>query len=329
MSGPITPETGVEGRPIATPIGRPVAASSESLSDQVQTADGRSVATKDVPLVVPGFIPTRGPGQAGLERLAAAVSDRDEEILGVLDAHRFLTSAHVQRLCFTSHASALAAARASRRVLHRLESLGVITGTRRRVGGLGAGSAAAVWMLTSTGKRLLSMRRGLGAIGRVREPGSRFVQHYLAIADTRLALQGAATDGRLQLTAVEIEPKAWRSYLGLSGERLYLKPDLYAATVTVSGGVLSEYEVLWFIEVDRGTESIPTLLKQCKQYETYRRTGTEQNQHGTFPLVLWIVPDNHRADRLTAGIAAARLQPEHYRVTTPKKLIEVITGAQS
>jgi len=193
----------------------------------------------------------------------------------------------------------------------------------RRVGGLQAGSAASIWMLTTTGQRLRSLRTGLGAVGRNREPGEGFIRHYLAIADTHLALIEAQRAKRLELLTVEIEPAAWRSYTGPTGTPVTLKPDLYA--VTASG----EFEDHWFIEVDRATESIPTLIKQCRQYEAYRHNGTEQAHSGLFPLVLWVVPDELRAAKLHQALTLARdLDITLFRITTPDRLITTITGGE-
>ena len=191
----------------------------------------------------------------------------------------------------------------------------------RRVGGLMAGSGSSVWMLTTAGQRVLSLRGGLGAVGRVRAPGERFVRHYLAVADAHLALLSASRAGQFELVNVELEPACWRPYAGLGGSREVLKPDLYA--VTASG----DYEDHWYLEVDRATESLPTLIRQCQQYEAYRRTGTEQAKRGLFPYVLWIVPDDTRAQKLDAALNAARqLDRQLFKITMPEGLIDVIAG---
>lgn len=264
----------------------------------------------------------RGPGAAGLNELTDRLSERDQAVLETIGNHRFLTTKQLQNFCFNHHATTNSAARICRRVLHRLEDWLLIERPIRRIGGLMAGSASSVWMLTSTGQRLRNLQAGLGAAGRVREPGEGFVRHYLAIADTHLALIEAQRAQRLELLTVQIEPVSWRSYTGPTGSPVVLKPDLYA--VTASG----EFEDHWFIEVDRATESIPTLIKQCRQYEAYRRTGNEQSETGLFPLVLWVVPAQLRADKLRDRLVASRdLDPALFRITTPEGLIQAITGA--
>jgi hypothetical protein len=118
---------------------------------------------------------------------------------------------------------------------------------------------------------------------------------------------------------VQTEPACWRIAASF-GDRM-LKPDLFAVTAS------ADYEDHWYIEVDRATESLPTLLRKCAQYEDYRRTGAEQQDHGVFPLVIWIVPDDARAAKLRAAIAASRsLDRDLYRICTPASFAGVITG---
>lgn len=91
---------------------------------------------------------------------------------------------------------------------------------------------------------------------------------------------------------IQIEHEATRRYIDLGGGSLYLRPDLYA--VIHGHDDKGAFDDRWFIEVDMGTESIPTLIRKCQQYETYRTSGieeadTERADHpGTFPLVLWV-----------------------------------------
>lgn len=328
--------TGPQGSPVGRPVAYPATPVTGAPNDQVAGAPGKHAATKDVsgrgvsapsPRTPEGRRRTRGPGQTGLEGITRELSDRDRRVLELIDRHRFLTTNHIEGLVFTGHASPLSAARSCRRVLRRLERLGLLDRPLRPIGGMYAGSHSSVWMLTSTGRRLRNLEAGRGAIGRIREPGERFVAHYLAIADAHLALLEAARKSLVLLDTVQIEPEAWRSYLGLSGEPLTLKPDLSAVTVPLTNGTPGEFEDHWFIEIDRGTESIPTLLGQCRQYEVYRASGTEQQHGGVFPVVLWVVPDHRRAGNLTGAIARTNgLDPNLYRITTPDEFIATVCG---
>jgi hypothetical protein len=110
----------------------------------------------------------------------------------------------------------------------------------------------------------------------------------------------------------------------LGGGQAILKPDLYAVTAS------ADFEDSWFIEVDRGTESLPTLLRKCSQYEDYRRSGVEQRDRGVFPLALWLVPDERRKQALATSLNKARnLDNSLFRAATFDELITAVTQAAS
>ena len=255
-------------------------------------------------------------GQA--DRVARSLGPRDRAILGTVRTHRFLTTAQIERFHFADHLSPEAAARICRRVLKRLHDLRVLEHLGRRVGGVRAGSASYVWRVGLIGDRLLRTDPDQPRARR-KEPSLRHLEHCLAIVDAHLALRDLAAAGAIELLAVQTEPACWRTATSFGNN--ILKPDLFA--VTAAG----DYEDHWYIEVDRATESLPTLLKKCAQYEDYRRTGAEQQARGVFPLVIWIVPDEARAAKLRSAIAGSRsLDTDLYRVCTPASFPGVISG---
>lgn len=266
----------------------------------------------------------RGVGPEQLLSLASSLSTRDFDVLQSVSDHRFLTSSHIQKLHFYDHASLLSGTRSCRRVLRRLHRDGLLILLPRMIGGLGAGSGASVWHVSGTGKRILSVKDGSGtqlSAARVREPSIRFVAHALAIADARVTLTEATRAGAFGLAKVEIEPNSWRRYLGAFAARETLKPDLAVATTSADG----EFEDRWFIEVDLGTEHLPTVLRKCAQYEAYRRTGDEQHRHGVFPVVIWLTNADVRAEKLQRAIRATRsLDRQLYRVTSLPGLVPLI-----
>lgn len=292
-----------------------------------QGASGHEYGAERLPVTPGSSRPERrgrGPGLHGLRDVLGQLSGRDLAVLDLVAEHRFLSTGHVERFCFYDHASPDSGARSCRRVLTRLERDRLLERVPRRIGGLRSGSSSSVWMLTSTGQRLRNLRSGSGAVGKIRAPGSAFIAHYLGIADVRLTLTEAARSGHLVVTQVQIEPRAWRPFTGRGGAREILKPDLFAVTAQ---SVDAEFEDHWFIEVDRGTESIPTLLRQCRVYETYRRTGLEQKRAEVFPRVLWVVPDERRADKLTSALATAQGLDRTLFVVTPAE--RVLTAVHS
>lgn len=263
----------------------------------------------------------RGPGAAGLNAVAERLSERDLAVLREIGRHRFLSTEQVRRLAFTGHRTTATAARSARRVLARLTAERLVMSLPRRVGGLQGGATPAVWLLSGSGQRLLGLIDGRGAVSRVQETGQLFLRHYLAIAETHLALRDGAQAGHFELSDIQLEPGCWRPFIDHAGSRQLLKPDLFA--VTASG----DYEDHWFIEVDRGTEAIPTLIRQCQAYARYRDSGVEQAAHDVFPRVVWLLPTERRRDRLASAIASARgLSNSVFHAVTSGDLLPLVAG---
>lgn len=261
----------------------------------------------------------RGLGAGRLRHmLDQELSDRDLRILCEVDRHGCLTTHHIERLCFAGHASAESAGRTARRVLARLHRERLLDKPLRRVGGRQAGSTVTVWMLSGSGKRLLNLHAGLGAVGRARQPGDRSIDHHLAVADAHVVLVEAEHEGLIAVETVQIEPECWRTFTALSGTHTILKPDLFAITSPADHPSVEDH---WFFEVDRATETIPTVLRQCRRYEVYRNQGDHTD---VFPIVVWIVPDTHRAEQLRGGIRRGSLTNELYRVVTADQLIPLV-----
>ncbi|WAC94468.1 replication-relaxation family protein [Mycobacterium sp. Aquia_213] len=215
--------------------------------------------------------------------------------------------------------------RTVKRVLARLRDLRVLGALMQRVGGVHGGSQGLVHYVDGIGDRILRGRSGRDA-RRTYEPSARFVNHRLAIAELHVALIAADRCGELKLTDGAVEPATWRTFVGVGAARRTLKPDLYAETATEGDLVHA-----WFIEVDLGTEHIPTLLAKCREYETYRQTGIEQDRHGAFPLVVWSIshPEPAKAERRRQALADAiaadgNLPSALFRIVAPEHVISLI-----
>lgn len=280
-----------------------------------------------------GTTPTKPTGKQRIQRrdieaLASRLSERDLAILRSVAEHQFLTMRHIQRLHFNDHPAA-ASARLARRALARLRDLRLLGTLERRIGGLEAGSEGLIHYIDVVGDQLLHGRSGRRA-RRFHQPSQRFLNHRLAVADTRLALIEADRQAQLELVEAAVEPTSWRRFIGIGGARLTVKADLYVEIATTRG---SDFVNPWFIEVDLGTETIPTLLKKCLDYEAYRRTGTEQANDSGFPLVIWSVLHNNRtnAERrrlaLREAIDRDRTLPSAlFRVVAPDQLVPLLAG---
>ncbi len=228
-----------------------------------------------------------------LAELRRGLSNRDMAIAQSVFDFRFLSGGHLQVLHFDGeHQTPASTARSARRVLNRLVSLGVLRRLERRIGGVRAGSASFVYGLEYAGHRLV--RSGHDRQGWF-EPSITFLDHTLAIADVFVAVVYASKSGQIQLISYETEPKTWRSLPGY-GATDTLRPDLRLAIGR------DDLEFHWWVEVDRGSEHLSTVLKKCRQYESYWRSGPAEFQE-VFPRVAWLTTTPRRQHRITEGIA--------------------------
>lgn len=254
-----------------------------------------------------------------LTQLRERLSDRDMAIIRQVAELRLMSAKQIQAVHFPPdrHDNELAAIHARQRVLTRLCRERLLMALRRRVGGVRAGSSGLVLMLGPIGQRVL----GLSARRRQYEPGQHFFEHTLAVAQLVVDVTVAARVGALELLSVQAEPACWRQVADLHGRR-WLRPDAFLA-LGVEG-----YELRWFCEVDRATESIPTVLGKCRGYVAYRRTGREQAKGGgVFPRVCWITPDETRAQKLREAIEQDHQLPAQlFVVTTADQAVTALSG---
>lgn len=271
----------------AGPIGRPVASSQAPRSPRsgpTKAAKGRTTVAVHRP-VEPQ---TRYVTAAVVRDLDDRLSERDRAVLGSLRQLRVLTGNQLERLHFQGLTD-----RQRRRTLAQLEADGLVARLSRRIGGVRSGSAGSVFALDRAGQRLLGATgpaRG-GRIERPWTPGPPFLAHTLSIAELYVRLVEAHRAEHLELLGFQAEPACWRRFQSQAGWTT-CKPD---AALRLGAGV---YEDHWLIEVDRGTESPQTIARKAAVYRAYRSTGREQAGSGIFPKVLWLVPDQPRADLL-------------------------------
>lgn len=252
--------------------------------------------------------------RAHLEHLASRLSERDWNIIRFIQRHRFATSTQLRRLFFAGHATQSAATRACTRVLDRLLVLRILTRLERRIGGNRHGSAAFIWCLDVLGDRL-TRKQGKPRL-RFHEPSYLFLNHTLAVAESHVQLREADQARAFTLIRFEVETEAWRPYLSAAGARSILKPDAMLVIQT------DTYQDHWYLEVDLATESLPVLLRKCRAYEDYRRTGRAQAEHGVFPRVLWVMPTQARVARLKAAVEAETGLPKRlFAYATPDQLV--------
>lgn len=220
--------------------------------------------------------------------LRRQLGDRDLAVLHTLAALRLMTTDQIRRIHFNTGSLHTQGLRA-RRSLQRLHTLGLVTRLARRVGGPAAGSASYTHQLTRLGHRVVGTRPTRpGAFGNY--------DHTLAVTELATSLYDANQAGDLELTHFEAEPTSWRTFQ-LDGTRRHVRPDAF---LVVAAG---EWERLWFIELDRGTQSAATIRRKAHAYRAYATTGQEQARWGVFPRVAYLTTTPGRDRALARALA--------------------------
>lgn len=229
-----------------------------------------------------------------LDVIAHQLTASDQATLLLLAEARLCTGQQLARWLWSSQSPTDANARAARRALARLETWRVIDRLAHRIGGVRRGSASIVYCLGPAGRKLL-VRRGYEA-RRLFAPGERYIIHTLSKIELCVRLHQAMLDGKLDVIECQMEPSCWRSFIGMMGAAVVLKPDLF---LRIGVGALEDR---WFIEVDLATESVPTLTAKAKRYLAHFKSGEEQRRHGIYPRVIWTAPDPRRAEQIREAL---------------------------
>ncbi|WP_375477504.1 replication-relaxation family protein [uncultured Jatrophihabitans sp.] len=226
------------------------------------------------------------------------LSPRDRSILQDLDRVRLLTGRQLERLHFAELASPNVRGSARRRSLGRLERLRLATTLPRRVGGTRAGSAGLVYTLDSRAHRLRELWDDAPLLtpNRIRRPwaiGWPFVAHTLHVAELYVRYREHERAGALHLRRFVAEPLSW-----FSTTNGVLKPDAYVMYDDQA------WEHHRWLEVDRATESGPTVRRKLLIYAELLRAG-QSGPDGVLPTVVFTVPSEQRRaqlQRLVDGI---------------------------
>lgn len=227
---------------------------------------------------------------ARLARLADQLGPTDWAVVHALAALRLATGDQLRRLLFHTPPAHTQRVRAWR-ALQRLTTLGLVARLVRHVGGRQAGSTSWTWHLSDQAQRLVRIRPS---------PPQSLVgarEHTLAVAELAIALHEAQRAGVLELVRFEAEPMAWRTY-SADGRRHYIRPDAF--TIVAAG----EWERLWFVELDRGTQSPAVVRRKANAYHAYAATGIEQDKWGVYPRVAYLTTDGDQRCRALARALA-------------------------
>jgi hypothetical protein len=267
----------------------------------------RCYATADFYAVVEINMTTARGTAARVVKIQRSLGKLDRMTLGSVDRLRLLTTDHVQRL-HVANGSGATRGRRTRALLRRLTDLGLVVRLPREIGGRLAGSGKAIFCLSRLGQAVLASPGRAPRRRLLWQTKPYFQDHLLAVAELYVQLAEACQRGSAELLVFHAEPGCWRRFPGGSGQAITLKPDAHAR---VSVG---DYEVSNFVEVDLGTESLPTINRKCQVYLSYWRTGLEQQRHGVFPRVIWLVPNQRRLEGIVGVVR--RLASDGHRLFT-------------
>jgi hypothetical protein len=254
---------------------------------------------------------------ARLQRLAAELPNRYTLPLLHLSRARVLSGGQLDRLLRQPDTAPKAASRARQRAMTHLIGLGLVTRLDRRIGGVRAGSAGYVHVLTPAGYKLAAILTGQqlpGPVRRFRAPGPMFVAHALDIAEIYVQLTESSHARGFRVATFVTEPATWWP-IGNGG---HLRPDAYTALAVPT------HRDVWWLEVDRDTESLPRLRDKFRDYldhATYNGTGPD----GAPPRVLFTTPSQERADAIRVAITnMANPDVAMFTVTTHKQAARLL-----
>lgn len=262
-------------------------------------------------------------GRRRLLAVAETLTARDLAILETVSRFRVVSGDQLRRLHFHTIRTHRGGIRVCNRSLQRLVTAGALHRLERRVGGVRAGSAGAVYTITPVGIRLRAHSRGTLEAGSGRtphEPGLAFVNHTLAVADTYVRILEADRAGTIELLTFDPEPDCWRAHPTGLGATAIVKPDAYVA---VAAG---EFEHCAFLEVDLATEGRAAIARKLRAYIAFHASGREQAARGVFPRVLWLTPSKQRAQAIAALIETLPQKARRlFLTTTADKVLDALT----
>ena len=233
-----------------------------------------------------------------------AATARDRTIIRAVVRHGAMTRKQIGRLCFIKPGGGPASVQAVCRRLRLLAQRGYLKRYRLPVA---LGSGQYIYLPGKGAKPVLSeeeqaIYRGSG--GRARSAASLY--HGLEVVDFYLALRETLQreGGTIQTWLTEREA---RYRFNRNGSEVPLTPDGYCLWA------LAREEGSFFLEWDRGTESLARLRQKVARYEEYYSAYTYREHLGDIglrPRILLVVPNERRAHRVAKWIAAER-EREH------------------
>lgn len=234
-----------------------------------------------------------------LTQLASELPARYTTPLPHLARVRLLTGAHLDQLLAHPGTARDTTARVRRRIMTRLHEAGLVMTLHRTIGGVRAGSAGHIYILTPAGHRFLAILTGQPPPPRVRQstPGALFLAHTLAISDIYVRLVEASRHRNVTMSTFLTEPACWQA----TADGDYLKPDAYLMLSTPT------HADCWWLEIDQTTESLPRIRAKCRAYLDFL-THSGLGPDNVPPRVLYTTPDTPRTHAIHKTITTTSTQ---------------------
>lgn len=205
------------------------------------------------------------------------LSHRQLTIIQLVATFGYVKSKHIQALLFhslTSHTPY------SRDINMLVEGRYIDRVERRLVGGARAGSGQYVYKLGAEGRKMLPDAR--------KTPYLAEIQHSLMIADCYVILKQLEREGRLIIRGFLTEPD---SKLTIDEETI--ESDAFAALTRPDGS----HHIRRIFECDRASEGARQIIAKLLRYwNAYQ--AADDDQWPEDQLVLWVVPDERRAQEI-------------------------------
>ncbi|RAN77994.1 hypothetical protein B5P43_18355 [Bacillus sp. SRB_336] len=202
------------------------------------------------------------------------MTTRDAAIIQAVDQFGQLTSGHIWH-CYFDNTNK----NSMDRVLKRLVGLKLLSRVERRlVGGNGGGSGQYVYQLGAAGHDFLGKR------GKYVPPHRTVKQHMLEIADAYSEFVTAEEAGTIRILSFLTEPS---THMDVAGTKV--RPDLFIEYELIAKGEGRSY----WVEVDRGFESLPVIADMVKRYVHVFKYATKRDMERV-PAVVFLVPDDRR-----------------------------------
>lgn len=239
-----------------------------------------------------------------------SLRERAITVLELLYTFRLLTTHHVRRL--QGYEDTINDRQRVGHLMRGLLRYKLVRQLKRVKGGRGGGSEPGVYALAHAGRTFLDRIRPLKHPRPAWEISTRFQRHRLSGSELYVQLVELVRESqgekylaqRASLETFSGEPKAWRHFTGMGGELVRLKPDAYVRLR------IGKWVLRAFVEIDLGTESLPTIRKKFERYLAYRASGVEQRRTrkidgkpGIFPVVVLFVPDERRKQNIERVLA--------------------------